>query len=131
MIKHKIDIDIFKKITGNYYLNYDEGKVDDVIEIIGNSCFLNHKAIGGIGNKKIEEVLELQNVRDKKEKKKLNLKLEISYILGRKDYENGNITVENNVDFINKIYNDWLEFDKYNKDISETESLYKFLDRKF
>lgn len=131
MKKHQIDIDIFKKVTGNYYLNYDEGKPDDVIEIIGHSCFLNHKAIGGIGSKKIEEVLELQNIRDKKEKEKLNYKLKIAYVLGKKDYENSEITVDNLSIFINEIYNDWLEFDKYNRDIGKLESLYKFLDRKF
>lgn len=65
MLKYEIDIDIFKQITGNYYLNEDEGNPDDFIEIIGSSCFLNHKAIGGISNNKIMKMVKLQEKRKK------------------------------------------------------------------
>lgn len=61
-------------------------------------------------------------------KEEYNLKLEISYVLGRKKYENSDITIENIDEFIDKIYNNWLEFDKDHEEISILDSLYKYLD---
>ena len=65
--KHKIDIDIFKKVTGNYFLNNDEGQSNDVITIVGNACFLNRKLLGSVSH---EDILEMMSLQDKRNSKK-------------------------------------------------------------
>ncbi|MFW6027002.1 MAG: hypothetical protein ACOCRX_11765 [Candidatus Woesearchaeota archaeon] len=55
----RVKTEDFKKITGNYYLSEDEGN-GEIVEIIDNYAYLNHRQIGSLNTSEYNQLVNFK-----------------------------------------------------------------------